>query len=167
MVYRVCMSTTPNDHHDPLCPSCGRDLDQLSHTPTCVERWGDGPTDDTTPTEEGQQSRELETVAGQHTPTPWKWEWHDTSVLALYGPGGLEEHVLWCGICPACQERGGRCTAPTDANADHIVRCVNAHAGLVAALERIAGKAPQGLHGDLRIVDITIARKALADARGE
>ncbi len=70
----------------------------------------------------------------EHTPTPWKWCFEDASVLAIYGPDGDEDHVLWAGICPACQETGGRCTAPSDADANHIVRCVNAHQGLVAAL---------------------------------
>lgn len=70
----------------------------------------------------------------EHTPTPWKWTWEDESVMALYGPDDEMDFVLWSAICPACQKTGNRCTAPNDANADHIVHCVNAHSKLVLAL---------------------------------
>lgn len=69
----------------------------------------------------------------KHTPGPWKWTAEDSSVLALYGPRGDEDHVLWSEICPACQKSGGRCTAPNDANA----RLIAAAPDLLAMLEEI------------------------------
>ena len=56
------------------------------------------------------------------TPGPWHWVFEDASVMALYGPDDERDFVLWSGICPACQKRGGRCTAPNDANADLIAK---------------------------------------------
>ena len=63
-------------------------------------------------------------VAADATPSrarpttgPWEWVFEDTAVMALYGPKGPEDHVLWAGICDACAKRGARCTAPNDANA--------------------------------------------------
>jgi hypothetical protein len=72
----------------------------------------------------------------------------DGSVMALYGPKGPEHHVLWCGICPACAERGRRCTAPDDKNAAVIASLFNswpvlreAITGLLTDKERLAALA--------------------------
>jgi len=56
----------------------------------------------------------------KYTPGPWTWIMEDPSCLALYGPKGLLDHVLWSRICPACAERGAKCTGPNDANAQLI-----------------------------------------------
>ena len=66
----------------------------------------------------------------KHTPEPWSWGFEDKSVIYIQGPGEHEDHVLWSEICPACQRSGSRCTAPSDANAERIIDCVNALAGV-------------------------------------
>lgn len=53
----------------------------------------------------------------KHTPGPWEWSYEDPSVLALYGPRGPLDHVLWSQICPACQECDGQCTGPNTPDA--------------------------------------------------
>ena len=57
------------------------------------------------------------------TKGPWDWIMPDASVMWLGtkrrqdAAGG---HVLWAGICPACQKSGSRCTAPDDEDATFI-----------------------------------------------
>jgi len=58
--------------------------------------------------------------------------------MALYGPNDDHDHVLWSQVCRACQETKSRCTAPSDANAAHIVHCVNNHDALVEFVEQVA-----------------------------
>jgi len=88
---------------------------------------GDGPTRE----QEIRQRLEAEGV----TPFPWRWMMEDGSVMALYGPRHEFHHVLWADICPACEKRGGRCTAPNDANAALIA---NAPADLAYLLGEVA-----------------------------
>lgn len=54
------------------------------------------------------------------TDGPWHWEMVDPTVMALYGPRGDYDFVLWSSICEACAERGNCCTAPRKENADLI-----------------------------------------------
>ena len=106
----------------------------------------------------------------EHTPGPWEWTMEDASVMALYGPRGLEDHVLWSGICTACQETGNRCTAPNDANA----RLIAMAPGLLEALEFYAAENSYvGVHlktgAELPIFEDygKIARAAIAKATEE
>jgi len=62
----------------------------------------------------------LKKLALAATPGPWKWTFEDSSLMALYGPRELEDHVLWSQICKSCAKRGARCTAPSDADAAFI-----------------------------------------------
>lgn len=87
-----------------------------------------------------------------HTPTPWHWAIEDISTATLQGPRGSDggDHVLSVSPCESCLEyakknnhddwKWGRCTTPTEANAAFIVRAINAHDDLVAALRTVAGQ---------------------------
>ncbi len=66
----------------------------------------------------------------EHTPGPWEWHWDDASLLVLHGADILEDHVLACSPCKACQKHNGRCLGPNEANAARIVECVNAMEGI-------------------------------------
>ena len=99
------------------------------------------------------------------TPGPWHWYVEDGSFMGLSGPDGQYDHILWSEICPACQKRGNRCTAPNDPNA-HLIA---AAPELYEALRDIVSIMPA--YWD-KIPD-AIRRKAergvvaLAKARGE
>lgn len=79
----------------------------------------------------------LDALEKAATPGPWEWHFEDASVLAINGPGHLEDHVLWAQVCPACQKSGGRCTAPSDADANAIVRLRNAYPAMSAELRAL------------------------------
>jgi phosphohistidine swiveling domain-containing protein len=64
-----------------------------------------------------------------HTPTPWK-------IASDTGPCVISNGEREIG---ECYEDGETQVAEDEANAAHIVKCVNAHGELVAALERIRG----------------------------
>ena len=104
---------------------------------------------DTTPTEEGQRSRDLEEVAGQHTPRPWE----DTpSREFAYGLGVADTEDRYAGLVAALE-------------------------GLYSFASHIGAEAWNGTMGDdgqghdegeIRAqTAIDTARKALADARGD
>jgi hypothetical protein len=71
------------------------------------------------------------------TPGPWKWSMEDGSVMSLTGPKYDYDHVLWSEICPACQKRGGRCTAPSDEDARLIAHAPEWLAALLDEVERL------------------------------
>lgn len=70
---------------------------------------------------------EINEALERATERPWAWEAADASVIALGAAGKVFDtgHVLWCGICPACQKHGNRCTAPSRENAKLIELSVN------------------------------------------
>jgi len=64
------------------------------------------------------------------TPGPWHWVVHDYSMATMQGPAEEYDHVCSVSPCTACQDRAkqndpewkwGRCTAPTEANANLMV----------------------------------------------
>lgn len=71
------------------------------------------------------------------TPGPWHWWSADGSFRGLSGPDELEDHVLWSGICPACQKSGGRCTAANDADEALIASAPDLYAACVDALHML------------------------------
>lgn len=86
-----------------------------------------------------------------HTPTPW---FHETrrTLARIQGTAAPGERLVASGVSPE--------------DAEHIVRCVNAHDELVEALRKIvdveddAGKSPY----ERMSLTATIARVALAKA---
>jgi hypothetical protein len=84
----------------------------------------------------------------KHTPTPWGWYAEDSSMVILCGHNQsgdldpMEQHVASITPCEACRSGNpkepwtwGRCTTPTEANAEFIVRAANAHDALLKALK--------------------------------
>lgn len=68
----------------------------------------------------------LRSLLDAATKGPWAWyRESDIVVLGTAGSEAFDGHVLTSSICPACFERGGRCTTPTDDNAALIVALVN------------------------------------------
>ena len=95
----------------------------------------------------------------KHAPGPWKWVMEDPECMALYGPNGLWDHVLWTQICPACAERGNRCTAPNEANARLIAAAPDMYDAL-KSLENDAGQMPPFMWD---IVQAAIAKAEATD----
>lgn len=101
----------------------------------------------------------------QHTPTPW---YVGAQNDALY---------ITAGVPPAqsndypnhTAERIALAHVYSEANARHIVRCVNAHDSLVAALERIAAIENRDFGPDWEEIEEAreIARAALKQAEGQ
>lgn len=99
----------------------------------------------------------------QHTPGPWHWVIHDSSMATLQGQGEWD-HVASIGPCEACQARAdpdewkwGRCTTPREANA----RLIAAAPDLLDALLAVAAVADRKTHG------FNLARAAIAKAFGQ
>lgn len=83
----------------------------------------------------------------QHTPTPWK--------LNKEKSGQIENSNGYI-IAQAYQNK-------TEDNAKHIVHCVNNHAALVEALERIIER---GRNIPILETDFNLAKQALSQAKG-
>jgi hypothetical protein len=104
----------------------------------------------------------------EHTPTPWaavRCERADGRYMrSIIGSLAIEPNIDPDGTF---HDTGATvCTIYHEANAEHIVRCVNAHEELIAALEQAYDLLGDGsnlvwCHIDARI------RSALACARGE
>jgi hypothetical protein len=93
----------------------------------------------------------------QHTPTPWRFNEHPTYAdFTIWGDNGL---------VPVVTELGDGLTYEQDcANARMIVRAVNAHADLVAALEACLVRLDE--HDPQSVPEALQARAALAKAKG-
>jgi hypothetical protein len=96
-------------------------------------------------------------ITATHTPTPWRvtdadccTDGDDVKATILADSGRLICHI----------DRDYR--APAEANAAHIVRCVNAHDELIAALRYALDCAERG-----DVTDMQPVRDALARAKGE
>jgi len=94
----------------------------------------------------------------QHTPTPWRFNEYPTYAdFTIWGDNGL---------VPVVTELGDGLTYEQDcANARMIVRAVNAHADLVAALEACLVRLDE--HDPQSVPEALQARAALAKAKGE
>lgn len=79
------------------------------------------------------KTKPLDKLLKEITPLPWRWHWEDASVIALSGPEGETQHVLWSSVCDSCQKSGNRCTAPSDANAAYLAHAANALPALIKA----------------------------------
>ena len=101
----------------------------------------------------------------KHTPTPWKWT--EGGFMRLVGADHRED-IIWY----TTDEDGLHGNA---ADKDYIIRCVNAHAALVEALETVRERmncpnCDEGLCEDCseRFGDVwPIVQAALKQARGE
>ena len=98
-----------NTPHNPACGNCGR----VMTAPVCECRGESRP-------------------AGSHTPTPWELHPGDPSVIRAAVVGAQR-----CTAAVAVVRYGLRSNAEAEANAELIVRAVNCHADLLAALRRI------------------------------
>jgi hypothetical protein len=128
------------------CPRCGKaNTCRRSNTLWCDDcaqatwTFGIGEQSDT-----AQSSRE---AGGEHSPTPWWWvdrsEHSDIASADSEVPFGIhrESDVVYgvepiadiCNFPPATASQ----TARQRANAEFIVRCVNAHESLIAALSNL------------------------------
>lgn len=110
------------------------------------------------------------------TPRPWKW-WTSNSWRRLTGADGKDGDVL----SPTVNRFDGHPDLViSEADAAHIVKCVNCHDELVAALEELVDFMSDGeknLAGDLDLIDgrqhkallrrVKEARAALKLAKGE
>ena len=99
----------------------------------------------------------------EHTPTPWAWVIHDSSMASIEGPKSEFDHVLSISPCKHCQGdewRWGACTVPKANDADFIVKAVNNHDALVKALETIINLSDSEMKDGDEAREI--ARKALA-----
>lgn len=83
-------------------------------------------------------------MSKEHTPTPWRIEDNTTLIWGACNPDDLSSYgmgypVAECRITPISQSSW--CNAPYsdegEANAAHIVKCVNMHDELVEALKEI------------------------------
>lgn len=68
-------------------------------------------------------------MSGKHTPTPWVELYRAEYGAVLVGADGR----------PVCSLNSGWAMSPRAENVEHIVRCVNAHDELVAALDALVG----------------------------
>lgn len=93
-----------------------------------------------------------------HTPTPWAVS--SIAAKATY-IRGTKPHI--------CAEAFGPSVAEAEANASYIVHCVNTHAELVAALERLIPTADHlsgfGNETNIHIEDIEFAKATLSRAK--
>lgn len=90
----------------------------------------------------------------KHTPTPWKTNTAihpDDQVFSA--DGAIVADCKWTKHNPDIRS----------ANAEHIVRCVNAHDDLAAALEELLAERANDFHHDTE--GFNMARAALAKAR--
>ena len=79
----------------------------------------------------------------QHTPTPWNY---DSTWALIMGPKGEEIGAIHAGST----KDGARVrTLEAKANAEFIVRAVNAHDDLVALLKELHGVLDGGIEGHL------------------
>ena len=87
-----------------------------------------------------ERLNELEKLANEATPGPWKWEALDGTMLALYS-GDPENSILDCERCETCVKRDRLCGWPDKANADFIAEARTAVPELITALRKARERA--------------------------
>lgn len=98
-----------------------------------------------------------------HTPTPWSL-FRENSLLAIVNPrarSSKREIVFWTGFDSSHYPKQAK------ANADLIVKAVNSHEALVAALQKIADTDKYPDHEDTASEMREIARTALSATEGQ
>ncbi len=108
----------------------------------------------------------------KHTATPWR-SWHDegnliTDILSDSDDTHIADvFVSTTGDYGECGFDDDKAIAISQANAAHIIRCVNAHDGLVAALSALKAAAfdVNELHLNKKTHSYRILRRALTHAR--
>lgn len=94
----------------------------------------------------------------QHTPAPWEL-FNKNGTIAIKNPRSRKSHneiVFWTGFDASHYPEKAL------ANATHIVRCVNIHSALVAALQAIADTDQHPDHEDTAAELREIARNGLS-----
>lgn len=105
------------------------------------------------------------TTHPQHTPTPWSLSGSDSYIMGRKNGGKVVVALV------EMDESGSVSFDEMDANAAYIVRCVNSHAELVAALERIESETELDIDDEQEALTTLKrirqqARAALAKAKG-
>lgn len=102
----------------------------------------------------------------KHTPTPWNAE-HNDHYWTIVPESRSENDPYQIG--DVCSSYPGEMNQGLQqANARHIVKCVNMHDELVEALKNIIARSHNDPLGTSKVLDMRkIAEKALAKARGE